>query len=447
MMASFGTDGLRGEAGTALTPELVTALGRAAARALGGRWVVGRDTRRSGPMLEAALCAGLAAEGATVERLGVATTPAVACIAERHDAAAAVVSASHNRFSDNGIKLFGRGGLKLSDGVEEAIERLVRGLLGSEGPGVGPVGANLGTIEDRSGWEASYLGHVAAAVGHRTFRGMRVVLDTANGASSLLGPEAFASLGADVTTIHDQPDGCNINDHCGATHPEDLRVAVAEQGADLGLAFDGDGDRLIAVDHTGAIVDGDEIMAICARDLHDRRQLRNETVVVTVMTNLGFHLAMRDAGISVVETPVGDRNVLEAMEAHDAVLGGEQSGHVIFRDHATTGDGVLTGLAVLDVVARRGRLRDLAAQAMTKLPQVLVNVPVPRSDDTVLAHLDREVAAAKAALGGDGRVLVRASGTEPLIRVMVEARSEHVAAQTAETLAQAVRRSAGGADR
>jgi len=442
MALRFGTDGVRGVANAELTPELALALGRAAARVLDGDHVViGRDTRISGPLLEAALAAGFAAEGVNVDRLGVLPTPGVAYLSQVEEVVGAMISASHNPYADNGIKLFAPGGVKLADDVEEAIEAELEAVL-AKSP-LGPAGEGVGTISDRHGDVDGYVDHLVHALGPGRLDGLRVVLDCANGAAIEVAPAAFERLGADVVVIGDHPDGCNINDRCGATHPETLRLAVVDAGADAGLAFDGDADRLIAVDATGAVVDGDHVIAICARDLRDRGRLHADTVVVTVMTNLGFHLAMAGEGIAVVTTPVGDRYVLGAMEDGGWSLGGEQSGHVIFRDMATTGDGVLTGLVLLDVMARKGTsLAALAESAMTRLPQVLVNVRVTGSGPDAADRIAAQVAAAEARLGTTGRVLVRASGTEPVVRVMVEAathdEAETVAAELADALATSI---------
>jgi phosphoglucosamine mutase len=434
----FGTDGVRGVANTELTPELALALGRAAARVLGvDTVVVGRDTRISGPLLEAALAAGFAAEGVAVERLGVLPTPGVAFVAEADGVAGAMISASHNSFADNGIKLFAPGGLKLTDDAEEAVEQELERVLAS--PSSGPAGEAVGPIGDRPGTAERYIEHLTGIFGGHRLDGMTIVLDCANGAAFEVAPTAFERLGANVVVMGDRPDGCNINDRCGATHPEALRLAVVDEGADAGLAFDGDADRLIAVDATGSVVDGDHLIAICARDLRDRGALRENTVVVTVMTNLGFRQAMATDGITVVDTPVGDRSVLSALDRGDWSLGGEQSGHVIFRDLATTGDGILTGLLLLDVLRRLDRpLAEVAAEAMTRLPQVLVNVRVLGSATAAASRVAGEVAEAERRLGATGRVLVRASGTEPLVRVMVEAPSHDEAEAVAHQLVAAV---------
>jgi phosphoglucosamine mutase len=443
-MLKFGTDGVRGIANVELTPEIVLALGRAAARTLPG-WVVivGRDTRRSGPMLEAALAAGFAGEGVDVVLLGVAPTPAVAWAAAGSGAMAAVVSASHNPYEDNGVKLFGPGGRKLGDDVEAELEaelhRLLRHASGARPPSGDAVGTITASDDALDGW----MDAVCASIEGRDLAGLRVVLDCANGAGSRLAPEVLRRLGAQVIVLHDQPDGLNINAGCGSTHPDGLRTAVPVQGADVGIALDGDADRALAVDASGRLVDGDQLLAMLALDRLERDRLPGRSVVVTAMTNLGFRRAMTERGIAVVETPVGDRHVLDALESENLVLGGEQSGHLIFADLAATGDGTLTAVQVLDLVARRGPLADLADAAMTKLPQVLRNVRVPRSDPDLLDRLASEVAAVEVELAGSGRVLVRPSGTEPLVRIMVEAPTETAAAAAADRLAAAVERLSG----
>jgi phosphoglucosamine mutase len=430
----FGTDGVRGVAFEELTVELVTALGRAAARVLGGgTFLIGRDTRESGPALQAALADGLSAEGADVVDLGVLPTPAVAALSADRRLPAAMISASHNPFTDNGIKFFAAGGRKLSDEVEERLEAVLRDL-----PVPGGVERGRVDIEEEAG--GVYEGRLLDALDGRSLDRLHVVLDCANGAASSIAPHVFAAAGARVDVIHDRPNGTNINAGCGSTHPADLQRAVVAAGADAGLAFDGDADRVLAVDGAGGLVDGDHVMAVCAIDMHERGALTDDTVVITVMTNLGFRLAMAERGITVVETQVGDRYVLEALEAGTWSLGGEQSGHVIFRDLATTGDGLLTGLLLLDAVHRSGRpLADLAATAMTRLPQVLVNVRVANRDGLEGATaVDEAVAAVEKELGDHGRVLLRPSGTEPVVRVMVEAPSEELAHAAASRLASTV---------
>lgn len=440
----FGTDGVRGAANTELTAGFALNLGRAAAQVLSrldtnssaasdsvGVVVIGGDTRESTPMLRAALGAGFAAEGIEVIDLGTATTPMVAFEAQRLDVMGAMVSASHNPYGDNGIKLFAPGGVKLTDDVEARIESVLESL-GDPSNSVG----RLRTHDDAEG----YLTHVLGFLDGRDLTGIKVVLDAANGAGCSIAPRVLRAAGADVVVIAADPDGRNINDGCGATHPELVAAAVVQHGADLGVALDGDADRLIAVDGTGSVVDGDHIIAICAADLRGRGQLANDTVVVTVMTNLGFRLAMDTAGINVVETGVGDRYVLEALVAGGHSLGGEQSGHVIFADHATTGDGLLTAVALIDIVKRSGSaLADIASDAMTSLPQSLVNVRIADRVSDVAERLVDEIAVVEAELGATGRVLVRPSGTEPLIRVMVEAASADQAEAAADQLAKVVR--------
>ncbi|HEX2040031.1 MAG TPA: phosphoglucosamine mutase [Acidimicrobiales bacterium] len=436
MTLRFGTDGVRGVAFEELTPELVHALGRAAARTLEGRrFALGRDTRESGPVLQAALAAGLAAEGAEVVDLGVVPTPAVAFASAARGRPAAMVSASHNPWTDNGVKFFTAGGRKLTDEQEERLEAAL-----AEAPTTGPAAdarLDAAVVEE-------YEAHLRDSIEGRRLDGVRVVLDCAHGAAVQQAPRVFASLGAEVHVMGAAPDGRNINDGCGSTHPEALQRAVVAEGADLGLAFDGDADRVVAVDHEGRLVDGDHLIALCALDLRERGKLHGDTVVVTVMTNLGFRLAMAEHGITVHETQVGDRYVLEALEQGGWSLGGEQSGHVIFRDLATTGDGILTGLQLVDLVRRSGRpLAALAAGAMTRMPQVLRNVRV--ADRSAVDGVRDEVAAVEAELDGSGRVLVRASGTEPVVRVMVEATDAARAEAAAARLAAAVERTCGAA--
>jgi phosphoglucosamine mutase len=441
MTLKFGTDGVRGHADE-LTAPFVAALGRAAARVLGptgARFVIGRDTRESGPRIAAALRAGIEAEGGAVDVLGVVPTPAVAQASAAHGVPGAMISASHNPYLDNGIKFFAPGGLKLTDAVEDRLETELAALAG-EAVDVAPSEAPESAPGDTARYEQAVIDSVAG----RRLGGLRVVVDCANGAASAVAPRVLRALGAEVTVIHASPDGRNINEGCGSTHPGDLQAAVVGHRAHAGLAFDGDADRVLAVDHTGRLVDGDHLIALCAIDLHERGELVDDTVVVTVMTNLGFRLAMAERGIKVVETAVGDRYVLEALEAGGYVIGGEQSGHVIFRRLATTGDGLLTGVQVLDLLARRGRpLGELAGEAMTRLPQVLKNVRVARRRADVAVAVAGEIAAVEAELGDQGRVLVRPSGTEPLVRVMIEATDAGVADRAADRLAAAVAAACG----
>ena len=422
-----------------LTPEVVLALGRGAARVLGGtRFVVGRDTRVSGPRLEEALVAGLVSEGMDVRLLGMAPTPAVAWVAASEGIPGAVISASHNSFEDNGVKLFAARGLKLTEAVESAVEAEFHRVLHQE-PSSHRGAATMGAVTDGTTDVERWAATVAASIGADGLEGLRLVVDCANGAASGIGPEVLRRLGASVEVLHDAPNGTNINAGCGSTYPQDLQRAVVEHGADAGIAFDGDADRVLAVDADGRLIDGDQIIGICAIDRHERRALPDATVVVTVMTNLGFRMGMAEHGIKVLEVPVGDRHVLEAMAAGGYTLGGEQSGHVIFRDQATTGDGLLTAVQLLGVVARSGRsLAELADAAMTRLPQVLRNVRVATKGTDVRGPLAADIAAAEAELGDHGRVLIRGSGTEPLVRVMVEAPTAEQAESVADRLAQRV---------
>ena len=425
MGVRFGTDGVRGLANRAITAELALAVGRATARVFpGGSVVLGRDTRRSGSMLESAVAAGVCAEGADAVLLGVAPTPAVAAHGARHGVAGVVVSASHNPFEDNGLKVFAPGGRKLDDEQQERIEVLVAELLAgaeaSDRPP--PVGAEVGIVRHDPDGVSAYLDGIVAAVGDVSLAGLHVVVDAANGANSHAAPELLERLGARVEVIGNRPDGTNINDGCGSTDTGPLAERVLGTGADVGIAFDGDADRVLAVDGTGALVDGDRIIALCATDLRDRGRLAADTVVVTVMSNLGFRRAMASAGIAVVETPVGDRHVLEALRAGGFSLGGEQSGHLVFAELATTGDGLLAAVVLLDLVRRAERpLAELATEVMSSVPQRLVNVATPRPAPDIVERIRAELDAASERLGGDGRVLVRPSGTEAVVRVMVEA--------------------------
>ena len=442
MSRLFGTDGVRGLANVDLTAELALDLSVAAAHVLGEagafeghrpRAVVGRDPRASGEFLEAAVVAGLASAGVDVVRLGVLPTPAVAYLTGSTGSDLGVMlSASHNPMPDNGIKFLARGGIKLDDVIEDAIE--VR--VGEEWQR--PTGAKVGRVlDDGQGFE-TYVSHLVRSAPNR-FDGVKVVIDCANGAASLTAPEALRRLGAEVITYSAAPDGLNINLNCGSTHMEGLRREVIGHGADLGIALDGDADRCLAVDAAGELVDGDQILAVLALSMRDSGRLSNDTVVATVMSNLGFVQAMVRERIAVEQTKVGDRYVLEAMKAGAHKLGGEQSGHVILSDHATTGDGTLTAVMLLARIAQTGKtLADLAA-VMTRLPQVLVNVPnVDKTRAGTDPDVQAAVAAATARLGETGRVLLRPSGTEPLVRVMVEAESSDIAHEVAHDLAGVV---------
>jgi len=439
---------VRGVANRELTPELVTALGRAAARVLGIEhpFLVARDTRRSGPMVESALVAGLCAEGAGVERAGVLPTPGLAYLAQRRGAPAAMISASHNPFPDNGVKLFAAGGRKISDDAERKVEDELRALAVSAPTG-GPDGADVGFDRRIADGLEEYVAHLVDALEGRRLEGIDVVIDCGHGAAYEAAPFALHELGAAVEVHNDRPTGTNINDGCGSTHPRPLQAAVLAAGARVGLAFDGDADRVIAVDERGQLVDGDQILAALAIDLRDRARLRGDAVVATVMSNLGLRRALTQHGIKLVETPVGDRNVLDALADQGLSLGGEQSGHVICADLATTGDGTLTGLLLLDLMARSRRRLSALAGVMTRLPQVLRSVRVAdRARVQADQRLQAEVRAVEADLGADGRVLVRPSGTEAVVRVMVEAPTTELAEATADRLAAAVEHADGGSE-
>ena len=438
----FGTDGVRGEANASLTPELAMDLGRAAGETLRhGPALIGRDTRRSGEMLSSALQAGFHSVGVDTVDVGVMPSGGIAHLAASSGASmAAIISASHNPAPDNGIKLLDGKGFKLTDHQEDEIEaRLRRGA-----PWRTPIGSSIGTrLVDPKG-AARYLDHLVGATKY-SFRGLQVVLDTAHGAAYKVAPELFRRLKAEVEVHADIPDGTNINEGCGATHPEYLARLAAGR---IGFCFDGDADRLIAIDEDGVPANGDVVMAIIARHLKAQDKLRNDVVVGTVMANLGFRRAMDEQGIELIQTKVGDRYVLEAMKEWKAVLGGEQSGHVIFLDTAPSGDGLLTAIRLLEVVAATGtELRTLRAEAITEFPQVLRNVRVPdtaKLDDA--EALWAAIESAEQSLGEAGRILVRASGTEPLVRVMVEAATRSEANAIAEELATVVRNELGAVE-
>jgi phosphoglucosamine mutase len=436
MARLFGTDGVRGLANAELTPELALALAASAARVLAAHdrshrpvAVVGRDPRASGEMLEAAVVAGLTSAGADVRRVGVLPTPAVAYLVGALEADLGVmISASHNPMPDNGIKLFAAGGHKLPDGIEDEIEA---GLAAGK---VRPTGAGVGRVTDVEDALDRYAAHLLDATPN-PLAGLKVVVDCANGAASAAAPEVYRRAGAEVVALHADPDGININQHCGSNHPEKLREAVVAHGADLGIAHDGDADRCVA----GELVDGDQIMAVLALALAEAGELTKDTLVATVMSNLGLHLAMKAHGITVLTAAVGDRYVLEELRAGGFALGGEQSGHVVLPAHATTGDGLLTALRLMSRMAETGKsLADLAA-VMNRLPQVLVNVPV--ADKAAVAgssEVRTAVGEIEAELGEEGRVLLRPSGTEQLVRVMVEAPAQSTAQAAADRLAGVV---------
>ena len=433
MALRFGTDGVRAEALTVLTTQFARALGAVAAQVLDGdAMLIGRDTRESGPELQRAFAQGCASVGVDVIDLGVVPTPAVAHLSAIKAVPGAMLSASHNPWQDNGIKLFSAGGLKLSDGDQDVIQAQLDQAPALEDNGVEPA-VQQGTVEP-------YIEAVVASVDGRTFAGSKVVLDSANGSASTTAKRIFERLGADVVSLADVPDGRNINAGVGSTHPEFLQAAVVEHGADAGFAFDGDADRIAAVGSDGALIDGDRIIAMTALDRRDRGVLAEDTIVITVMANLGFRMAMVEAGINLVETPVGDRYVLEALDSGGFSLGGEQSGHVIHRDLATTGDGVLTAVQLMDAANRRQvDLGQWASGVMTRYPQVLENVRTEAKIPGLLRLLADAIASEEEVLGDRGRVLIRESGTEPVVRVMVEAADAELAQASTGRLVDAVK--------
>lgn len=448
MSRLFGTDGVRGLANGLLTADLALRIAQAGAVVLGReareagrrpRAVLGRDPRISGEFLGSAVAAGLAASGIDVQDAGVLPTPATAfLIADTEADFGVMISASHNPAPDNGIKFFAKGGLKLADDCEDEIQALL------ESEPMLPTGADVGRISRFADAEDRYLVHLLGTLPNR-LNGLKIVLDCANGAASAVSPDVFSDAGAKVTVIGADPDGVNINAGVGSTHLEKLQQMVVETGADAGIAHDGDADRCLAVDEKGNVVDGDQIMAVLAKSLKARGKLAKDTLVATVMSNLGLKLAMQDAGINVTETGVGDRYVLEEINAEGFNLGGEQSGHVIFRDWATTGDGLLTGLQLLAALhASDLTLSQLVANGMKKYPQVLINVPdVDKTACSSNAGVQQAVAEVEAKLAGSGRVLLRPSGTEPLVRVMIEASDSAQAQQLADYLAGVVKAELG----
>lgn len=442
MARMFGTDGVRGIANKELTNQIAYRLGQAAVVFLGKTIVVGKDTRLSGDMLEAAMVAGIESAGGTALLAGVIPTPAVALLVRKLSAAGgAVISASHNPPEYNGIKLFDAKGFKLPDSVEDRIEEFVKaGGLEATDQGA-PVGSDLGFTVQLNDAAEIYITHAVESVQGQgiTFEGMTVAIDTGHGASSETSPEALRRLGADVHVINDDYDGFDINVECGSTHLDPIHQLVEERKADIGIAHDGDADRVMLVSPTGAEIDGDVIEAVCALDMKERGVLANDTVVTTVMCNLGFVHAMRNAGIHVIQTKVGDRYVLEEMREHGYSIGGEQSGHMILLEHNSTGDGLMTAVQFIAAVKRSGRTVDEAASIVEKFPQELINV---RVEDKAAAMADEgvkaAVRAAEEALGDDGRVLLRPSGTEPVVRVMVEAKDAEAAKRHAEAIANAI---------
>ncbi|MGM0843070.1 MAG: phosphoglucosamine mutase [Bacillota bacterium] len=437
----FGTDGVRGVANTELTPELAFKLGRFGGYVLTKdatrpKILIGRDTRISGHMLEGALVAGLLSIGAEVMRLGVISTPGVAYLTKALGAQAGVmISASHNPVGDNGIKFFGPDGFKLSDDQENEIEDLLDQTV-DQLPR--PIGADLGQVSDYFEGGQKYLQYLKQSV-DEDFDGLHIALDCAHGATSALATHLFADLDADISTMGASPNGLNINEGVGSTHPETLAEMVKEKGADLGLAFDGDGDRIIAIDEHGQIVDGDQIMYICGKYLKSQGQLKQSTVVSTVMSNLGFHKGLEENGIQSIQTAVGDRYVVEEMKKHGYTLGGEQSGHIIFLDYNTTGDGLLTGIQLVNIMKMTGKSLSELAGEMQKFPQKLVNVRVTDkyhvTDNETVKKVIQKV---EEEMNGNGRILVRPSGTEPLVRVMAEAPTEELCDRYVNEIVQVV---------
>ena len=442
----FGTDGARGVANTELTCELAMQIGRAAAMVLiegdhqRPKVMIGSDTRLSGEMLESALAAGLCSVGADVLLLGVVPTPAVAYLVKEYGYDAGImISASHNPYEYNGIKIFQANGFKLPDMLENAIESII---LDDVATPPAKVGAEIGTITRSETAHSDYINHILSTSEYR-YNGMKVALDCANGSSSTTARKLFEYLGCECIVIGAEPNGININDQCGSTHVEALQQVVKENGCDVGFAFDGDADRLIAVDENGEIVDGDKIIALCAMDMKETGRLKNDTAVVTVMSNMGFFKFADENGIHCEKTKVGDRYVLENMLENDFIIGGEQSGHIIFREHATTGDGELSALKLLCVMKETGKkLSELAAE-MTVFPQVLINVRVSQMGKARYnndAEIKKAIESAERELGDDGRVLVRVSGTEPLVRVMLEGKDIEEITAIANKIADEIKR-------
>jgi phosphoglucosamine mutase len=445
----FGTDGVRGLANQyPMTPEMAFALGRAGAEYLRtaqdrkGTIIVGRDTRLSGDMLEAALCAGICAAGVDVTCVGILPTPAIAYLTRTWKALGGVVlSASHNAFADNGIKFFSSDGFKLPDAAEDTLEHMVH--RGATRPA--PTGREIGCIRTTGAGLTDYLRFAGETLGPGvSFAGMRVVLDCANGAATSVAPQLFEQLGAQVIVHATTPDGTNINDHCGALFPEQAQTLVHSTGADIGICFDGDADRMIAIDETGTVRDGDYTLGICTQDLVQRGVLSPPCIVGTVMSNYGLEEMLQRLGVVLLRTPVGDRYVLEEMQRSGAILGGEQSGHIVFLAHATTGDGLVTALQLLRVMQTTGQPLSQLAAVLTKYPQVLLNVHVrERIDPLALPAVNQAHAIAQQSLNGTGRILVRLSGTELMARVMVEGRDSQAIQNAAESIAHEIERAIG----
>ena len=437
----FGTDGVRGSANKDLTPELVFALGKSASLVIAqqhgkGRAsaVVGRDPRASGEMLEAALIAGLATVGVDVLKVGVLPTPAIAYLTQYYKADLGIVlSASHNVFSDNGVKFFSKDGKKLPDEVEDEIEK----NLDTKVPH--PTGSEVGRVKEMADAYEAYVSHLLETINLGALKGLKIVVDCANGAASEVAPDVYHRAGAEVIAIHNSPNGLNINENCGSTHMQSLIETVKKEKADLGIAHDGDADRCLAVDELGNIIDGDHILALLAKDFKDNSKLSSQTVVSTVMANLGFKFAMKEQAISIIETQVGDRYVLEAMEEKNFVLGGEQSGHVIMRNYSTTGDGLLTALHLMNAVTNQKKPLSELSKIVKKYPQILINVSNVDRGKIGNEKLQNAVKEAEKQLGNKGRILLRPSGTEELIRVMVEAETQNTADSIAKQIAEVVK--------
>lgn len=451
MARLFGTDGVRGEANVGLCPELAYRMGRAAALYFGEKAegerrpviVIGRDTRLSGSMFENALAAGICSAGGQVVQIGVIPTPGIAYLAQQLGAVCGiVVSASHNPFGDNGIKFFGGDGYKLPDAVEDEIEKLVTAIE-QEDVFTRSFGKNIGFVEHRPELIERYIGYLRSTAACR-LDGLRVVLDCANGAASAVMPRLLEELGCDLRVINKTPNGVNINDACGSTHLDRLQSAVLKYGADIGIAHDGDADRCLCVDEKGSVLDGDHILVICALAMKETGTLKNDTVVSTVMANIGFHQALKKAGIKVEVTGVGDRYVLENMRANGHNIGGEQSGHIIFSDFATTGDGLITATQLLCALVKSGKKASELNGLMTSYPQLLVNVRVQSKEGWDRNHRIMEaIAAGEKALGDRGRILIRPSGTEPLIRVMAEGPDPNELEQVCNSIADVIREEIG----
>ena len=436
MTLSFGTDGVRGPAPEILDQRFVTCLAVAATEILSAdRWIVGRDTRESGPALSEAILSAIASTGLPAVDSGIIPTPVVAYLSKIENSGGVVVSASHNIWTDNGVKIFAPGGRKLFDVEQTMIEKRLNELLSD----TKPISEQSSELTKHPNPAEAWVSSIADAIENRSLEGAHVVIDCANGSASYIAEDLFRGLGARVDIINASPDGRNINQSCGSTHPENLCEVVQSSGADLGLALDGDADRLIAVASNGALIDGDRQLCLFATDLDQRDLLLNRSVVITVMSNFGLRQAMQQADITTIEVPVGDRNILSRLDDGEAALGGEQSGHLIFRRHATTGDGLLSGVLLTDLLLRSGsNSAELAGDAMQQFPQVLLNVPVASKSLTITADIRDEIEITEDRLGSDGRVLVRASGTEAAIRVMVEAVDEALAHREAERLANII---------